>query len=374
MTRGSFTDFMDSIRAFESGVDAARFQSGQVSEAQLRGWVGESNWHAYQTGAMSWNDLQYTSHNSLGFVGYQLGEQLLIDLGYYRDTVYYNNGAATNTWDGSFTGKGGIGSLANLESGLQEGVILDAFGYNLSVIEHGLASAGRTLDDFIGRTSTYMDNGHATTVTLTQTGILAAAHLTGAWGTLNFLLNGATPHDENGTSILSYINQFGNFDPLSTQTLIQAHEQGTTEALAESLWHRDLDHNGTIAGAAPATPPAAPTPPPAAPQQPTAGGTPSTPTDGHSNDGHAGNGHVYEIGWHYGAHDVIAFDPAHDTLDFKWFQAKDFTVHEVNGSTVIDIPTNAESYTLHDVHLSDLHMSNIAALDPGTLQMWDHLI
>ena len=336
------------------------FVPGVGSDANVPGWVGDANWHAYQTGAMSWNDLQYTSTNSLGFVGYQLGEQLMIDLGYYRDNVYYNNGAATNTWDGSFTGKGGIGSLANLESGLQEGVILDAFGYNLSVIEHGLASAGKTLDDFIGRTSTYVDNDHVTTVTLTETGILAAAHLTGAWGTLNFLLDGATPHDENGTSILTYINQFGNFDPLSAQTLIQAHEQGTTEALAESLWNRDLDHNGTISGTAPTTLPAAPV---AAPQQPTTGATPSAPAGGHPADAHPGDGHVYEIGWHYGAHDVIAFDPAHDTLDFKWFQA-----------TVIDIPTNAESYTLHDVHLSDLHMSNIVALDPTTLHVWDHLI
>src|ERR1700733_4985795 len=123
MSKGTFTDFMDAIRSFESGVDYGRYQTGEISEAQIRSWAGDANFQAYENGQMTWNELQYHSHNSLGFVGYQLGEALMIDLGYYQDSSYYGNGAATNTWDGTFTGKGGIHSLADLESGLQEGGI-----------------------------------------------------------------------------------------------------------------------------------------------------------------------------------------------------------------------------------------------------------
>ena len=41
--------------------------------------------------------MAYRSTNSFGFVGYQFGEALLIDLGYYDDDFYYGNGASTNT-------------------------------------------------------------------------------------------------------------------------------------------------------------------------------------------------------------------------------------------------------------------------------------
>lgn len=417
MSKGTFTDFMNAIRAFESGVDQARLASGQITEWQIRQWAGEANWQAYQNGQITWTELQYHSHNSLGFVGYQLGEALLIDLGYYTDTFYYGNGAATNTWDGNFTGKGGVTSLAALESGLQEGVILDAFGYNLKVIENGLAAHGKHLSDFIGQTSTYMDNGHAVTVTLSLTGILAAAHLTGAWGTLSFLVDGATPHDENGTSILKYIDMFGGYDALNPNTLIDAHKNGTTQALSETVWNRDFNHDGTIAGGGNGGN--------AGTGSNTgdggnggdagnagntgnggdggnagntgnagnggdggnagntgnggnggnAGNNGATGGNGGADNGHtAGGGHDYTIAWHWGAHEVISFDPAHDTLNFGWMQKNDFRVYEDHGSVVIEIPTNQETYTLKDVTLDELNMSNIHALDAATLAYWDQLV
>ena len=78
MSNGTFTGFLDALRAFESGVDYDRYLSGQITEAQIRNWVGDANWNAYQAGDLSWRDMQYTSVNSLGFVGYQFGEPLLI--------------------------------------------------------------------------------------------------------------------------------------------------------------------------------------------------------------------------------------------------------------------------------------------------------
>ena len=80
----------------------------------------------------------------MGFVGYQFGEALLIDLGYYDDDVYYGNGAETNTWDGTWTGKNGANSLEDfMTEGVQDLAILDAFGHNLEIIEDGLERRGQ---------------------------------------------------------------------------------------------------------------------------------------------------------------------------------------------------------------------------------------
>ena len=55
-------------------------------------------------------------------------------------------------------------------------------------------------------------------------------------------------------------------------------------------------------------------------------------------------------------------------------QANDFQVHQDHGSVVIELPSNQETYTLQGVTLDQMHMSNIHALDAGTLAAWDHLI
>ena len=368
MSKGSFTEFQDALRAFESGVDATRFASGQITEAQIRGWVGDDNWEAYEAGQLSWRDLQYRSQNSLGFVGYQFGEALLIDLGYYRDTISYGNGAATNTWDGTFTGRGGIDSFEELKSPLQEGVILDAFGYNLRVIEQGLANAGESLSDYLGQTRSYVDpaSGATQTVTLTLTGILAAAHLRGAWGTLDLLQRDAVSSDEYGTSILRYIDQFGGYDSLDPAALIAAHQNGTSGALAESTWATDFNGDGTIAGpAAPPVIPGGPTPP-TTPTDPTLPTGPTTPTPE--------GGTTTTIAWSWGEQRVLDFDPATDRLDFGWFQAGQFTVTESAGSTVIAIPSNQQSYTLQGVSLAELDARNIVASDASTTAAWANLL
>ena len=58
MSNGTFTEFLDALRAFESGVDYVRYLWGQITEAQIRSWVGDDNWNAYQAGELSWRDMQ----------------------------------------------------------------------------------------------------------------------------------------------------------------------------------------------------------------------------------------------------------------------------------------------------------------------------
>ena len=99
-----------------------------------------------------------------------------------------------------------------LTEAVQEIAIQEAFGFNLKIIESGLAVNGGSIDDYLGTTRTYVDNGQVVEVTLTLSGILAAAHLRGAYGMLNLLQSGTVSADENGTSILQYIEQFGGYD------------------------------------------------------------------------------------------------------------------------------------------------------------------
>ena len=352
MSNGTFTKFLDALRAFESGVDYDRYLSGQITEGQIRSWVGDANWNAYQAGQLSWRDMQYTSVNSLGFVGYQFGEPLLIDLGYYLD----NTG---NLWTGRFTGKNGVDSFATLKTDIQEAIILDAFGYNLNVIESGLEAKGTSLDALIGSQRTYVDTtGQSVTVTLTLTGILAAAHLRGAWGTLDLLNNGSASADEYGTSILKYIQQFGAYDTPSYSTLIAAHLTGKTLSLAEELWHDDFNNDGVVSDYA---------------------GWDGTQADGGSTGGEAGGGGdtggdgaatVTTISWMWGANTVLAFDPDLDVLDFGWFQKDNFSIAEVAGSVVVTIAGNSQTYKLDGVTLAELSMDNIRAKDAGTVQEW----
>ncbi|OYW60632.1 MAG: hypothetical protein B7Z30_03865 [Rhizobiales bacterium 12-68-15] len=80
------------------------------------------------------------------------------------------------------------------------------------------------------------------------------------------------------------------------------------------------------------------------------------------------------IEWDYGSATAIAFDPAKDKLDFGWFKAPEFSVAEVNGSTVITITGNNQTYTLTGVTLAELELNNIIALDNSARVEWQGLI
>ena len=65
---------------------------------------------------------------------------------------------------------------------------------------------------------------------------------------------------------------------------------------------------------------------------------------------------VTKIQWAWGQNQVINFNSASDTLDFGWFQAGQYAVSEVNGSVVIAIPSNNQTYTLTGVSLNELSL------------------
>ena len=73
------------------------------------------------------------------------------------------------------------------------------------------------------------------------------------------------------------------------------------------------------------------------------------------------------IAWAWGTNTNIDFNAATDILDFDWFQADHFTISEVNGTVVIAIPSNQQTYTLQHTRLSDLALSNIVAKDASAI-------
>jgi hypothetical protein len=331
----SFDDFLDALLAFESGWDRERYNAGIITDAQLDSWAGGSVEEFYPSYS-SWSDLTdaeweamaYRSMNSYGFVGYQFGEALLIDLGYYDDDVYYGNGAATNTWDGTWTGKNGVDSLEEfMTKGAQDVAIVEEFGFNLEKIEAGLSAAGKSLDDFIGTTLTYTSGGTEHTVELTLIGILAAAHLRGYPATIDLLLNGTLSADEYGTSILQYMEQFGGYDSPDVEELIAYFEDRLTG-------------DEGLGGAA----------------------------DNGSADVTADTADVV-IDWAWGSHDVVTdFDPATDTIYVGWFTADQIEVSESGGSVVFSIASNNQSVTLQGVTLAELSDANFTIEDDGTAQ------
>ncbi len=351
MSNGTYEEFRDALRAFESGWDRDRYDAGIIKDWQLNQWAGGAVADFYPSYS-SWSDLSsdewdamsYRSMNSLGFVGYQFGEALLIDLGYYTDDVYYGNGAASNTWDGTWTGKNGVNSLAEFTTAeVQERAIQEAFGYNLQVIETGLGYQGESLSDYLGTTRTYLDNGQAVSVTLSLTGIMAAAHLRGAWGTLALLQGGSVSTDEFGTSILRYVSQFGGYDAPSIEDAIKVY----TDGVLPTDTNGGTDNGNT-------SPPVVPPVIHPEPTEPTGNGTADTTEDTAD----------VVINWAWGTNATIPdFDPTTDTIFIAWVGADALEVAEVDGAAVFSIPSNNQATTLSGVTLAELSPANFTILD-----------
>jgi hypothetical protein len=323
---GTFEDFLDALLAFESGWDRERYDAGIITDAQLDYWARGSvqdYFPAYSSWSelsdAEWETMAYRSLNSLGFVGYQFGEALLIDLGYYDDDFYYGNGASTITWDGTWTGKNGVESLEDfMTKEAQDVAIREAAGHNLQIIESGLAAAGKSLDDYLGTT--------INSVTISLTGVLASAHLRGAPATVELLLNGTLSNDEYGTSILQYMQQFGGFDAPSVDELIAYFEDRLTGD--EGL---NNDNNGSA-------------------------GVGADTAD-------------VVIDWAWGTNEVVTdFDAASDTIYVGWFTSGQIEVSESNGSVVFSIPSNNQTLTLQGVSLLQLSAANFTIEDAAAAE------
>lgn len=265
---GTFADFLRELLAFESGIDPRKLDwylsswdspaisAPQVSapgrairdphtgNLEIRRMTVRDYFAALGVGELfepenpeSLRAMQYRSMNALGFVGYQIGEAILVTTGHYtpervtrgaqtwdryyfgsvdpsawrngcRELVYRIPGTAkdivatdVNCWRGSFTGKHGIFALADLfVPEKQERVVREIMRSNLATIREQLLRDGDPLERALER------------VTCTASGLLAAAHLCGAFAAAEFLRSGAIGSDELGTSLARYLDQFAGYD------------------------------------------------------------------------------------------------------------------------------------------------------------------
>ena len=141
----------------------------------------------------------YKAFNRYGYAGkYQMGEMALVDCGYYKKSSKKYN----NDWTGVFLGKDGINSIQDFLNNpqAQENAIrafmkkqwryLKAFG------------AHKYLGSIINR------------IKITESSLLAGAHLKGVGSVLNYLKSNGTNNgkDAFGTSVEEYIKKFAEYD------------------------------------------------------------------------------------------------------------------------------------------------------------------
>lgn len=138
----------------------------------------------------------YNAENAYGYLGkYQFGELALRDIGYYT-----YDGTSANDWKpGFWTGKNGVDSKAEFlaNHSAQESAIRAYMSLQWQYMKDAWAYGGQVLDG----------------VKITESGMLAGAHLVGA-GNLNiFLLSGGVTIavDGNNVSVKTYVKQFAGY-------------------------------------------------------------------------------------------------------------------------------------------------------------------
>ena len=107
---------------------------------------------------------------------------------------------------GRWTGKNGVYTTAQFlgnENNVQEIAIREAFSLNWNSIENKLRQRGHSLENYLG--------GTIADATITPSGILAAAHVTGDVTVVNLLLTGKPSSDSNGTTNLCYLKEFAGY-------------------------------------------------------------------------------------------------------------------------------------------------------------------
>jgi murein DD-endopeptidase MepM/ murein hydrolase activator NlpD len=141
--------------------------------------------------------------NYAGYIGkYQFGESALIDLGYYTA-----DGTTANDWNGSWTGKHGIGKRSEfLNSEAAQDVAAREWVALLCKRMKNMK-----LNAFIGKTI----NG----IEITESGIIAGAHLKGFGnekhpGVAKFLRSNGVVDPEDGlkTKVSHYVELFADYD------------------------------------------------------------------------------------------------------------------------------------------------------------------
>lgn len=141
----------------------------------------------------------YKALNKYGYAGkYQMGEAALIDAGYYKkQSRKYNN-----DWSGEFTGRDGVKSLQDFLNNpqAQENAQIvfkeKQWAYLKAVGAH--------------KYSGQIINGYQ----ITDSGLLAGAHLKGAGSVIRYLTSGGSKIEKDGfgTSVESYMKKFSGYD------------------------------------------------------------------------------------------------------------------------------------------------------------------
>ncbi len=309
---GGMQDFLDTLRDFESGINPALadfylanldnpvYTYAQVTEpgkivrdCATGSMISEATTinqfftklgidHLYDSStpydAEMYKAMQYNSTNAWGFVGYQLGEALLIDSGYYSpisvdvdgteyDSFYiflddstwigcetealaeipgsggnYVLSTHINRWEGTFVGKNGIHSFEDLKvPANQELVIRDAMRFNYNVMSQLLEDANMTWGQALAKSWPGTDeNGDPIQIQATMSGLLAAAHLRGAWGAGALLTNDSITCDEIGTCITTYVHKFGGFNTLFDTPASETIEGSPYDETLTAGWGNDL--------------------------------------------------------------------------------------------------------------------------------------
>ena len=168
-----------------------------------------------ETGLASGDSRQYKFVNpQLYFLGkYQFAEILLIRLGYYKASSYFGNGADKNYWRSTWTGKNGINRKSDFLNSpeVQEQAIREAFGVYWQDINYLMNKRGKSIQSYLSQVKTFNENGKSKTIKITLSGIIAAAHLKGPDKVVDLLVTGRVSQDPFGTSILSYLEEFGGY-------------------------------------------------------------------------------------------------------------------------------------------------------------------
>src|SRR3954452_16081982 len=139
-------------------------------------------------------------NETYGFAGaYQIIEDSLQRIGYYKGAATPNK----NDWTGGWTGKDGISSISDF---LSHPAVQDKAFMQLQQWVWTTGFTDFNVKPYIGQTI----NG----VTVTESGLLAGAHLVGSPALLKYLSShgASTPTDPYGTQVSKYIEMFNGYD------------------------------------------------------------------------------------------------------------------------------------------------------------------
>lgn len=184
------------------------------------------------------SSLNPQAQNAYGYVGlFQMGEAALVDAGYYRA-----DGTGVNDWRGTWTGAGGVTSLQDFKSNpAAQAAAVAAYQQRVWGYVRSLG-----LDTYIGST--------VAGVPVTQSGLIAAAHLVGTGNLARFLASGGAtvPTDGNGTALTEYLASFGGYSLFGAGADCAAWASGTpTGGVATDTASAPVDHSGSVFGTAP---------------------------------------------------------------------------------------------------------------------------